>query len=185
MSMLSDPLITLPIVCGLALLLFGAAVHKGRRPDVFAVVLESYGILPAALAAPLRYLIPWLEAALAFGLLVPATRRCSALASAGLLLIYGAVMATTLWRGRRIADCGCGVGNRANPVSAALVWRNAVLVLLATLLAFSSALQSAERSLGMVDLTLVFLATLIGCTFYALANSLIATQHSSRDLFHD
>ncbi len=181
MTLLSDPLIALPIDCGLALLLLSAAVHKWRQPQAFSVVLASYGMLPAGLLAPLPHLIPLAEAALALGLLVPATRQLSAMAVAGLLLIYATAMAYTLWQGRRIADCGCGVGNASSPVSAALAWRNAVLASLA----LSLALPSVERSLGIVDLIAVVLATLIGSAFYLLANTLIATRHSSRDLFHD
>jgi hypothetical protein len=180
MTILSDPLIAIPTAWGLALLLFAAGWHKLRQPDAFAAVLASYGMGPAALLAPLRRLIPLAEIVLALGLLDPQTRPYSAPIVAGLLSVYGAAMAYVLWQGRRIADCGCSTGNGRSPVRAALVWRNAVLALLALTL-----LQAAgERSPGAYDLAAMVLATLIGGALYLLVNTLIATQHSSRDIFH-
>jgi hypothetical protein len=181
MLILSDPIITAATSLGLAILLFGGAVHKWRKPEQFAAVITTYGMLPGGWAPAMRRAIPLLEAGLALGLLNPSTRQYSALLSAVLLLAYAAAMSWTLVQGWRIADCGCGLGDVSQRVSAALVWRNLVLALLAGNLL----LTPAVRDIGAYDWAAILFSTLTGGAFYMLVNTLIATQNSARDLFHD
>ena len=56
------------------------------------------------------------------------TTRLAAGIAALLLGLYAAGIVVNLRRGRRHIDCGCGVGSRAQPISAGLVVRNTVLI---------------------------------------------------------
>jgi Methylamine utilisation protein MauE len=181
MLILSDPVITIATSLGLVTLLFGAAVHKWRNPEQFSAVLATYDILPDRFAPAVRRGIPLLEASLAIGLLIPSTRPYSALLTSVLLLAYAAAMGWTLVQGQRVADCGCGLGNVSQRVSAALVWRNLVLALLAGNLL----LTPSVRDITAYDWGAILFSTLAGGAFYMLNNTLIATQNSARDLFHD
>lgn len=177
-SVLSDPVWVTASSLGLALLLSAAALHKWRDRAAFTQVLRNYGLLPARLEKPLTLLLVVLELSAAVALLLPAWRAPAALVAAALLLLYAVVMALSLLQGRRIADCGCHVGEQRQAVSTPLVWRNLLLALLALNL-----LQApGSRVLGLYDGLVIGCLLLCGCTFYLLANTLIANQHSAREL---
>jgi uncharacterized membrane protein YphA (DoxX/SURF4 family) len=182
-GLFTDPVWTDPVwisasSLGLALLLGAAALHKWRDRAGFAQVLRNYGLLPRGLEKPLTLLLAVLELAAATALLLPAWRTPAALLAAALLLLYAGVMALSLLQGRRIADCGCHLGRQSQAVSAPLVWRNLLLVLLALNL-----LQTpGARVLGLFDGLVIVGLLICGCIFYLLANTLIANQHSAREL---
>ncbi len=177
-GLLNDPVWLTASSMGLALLFALAGWHKWRDRAGFAAVLRNYAVLPERLVAACAVLLPCFELALAAGLLLPSLRLPAALLAAALLLGYAAVMALTLLQGRKITDCGCEVGVQRQAVSAALVWRNLLLVLLALNL-----LQvPSGRELGLFDWLVSACLLLCGCVFYLLANTLIANQHSAREL---
>lgn len=177
-GLLTDPVWVTASSLGLAVLLGAAALHKLRERAGFARVLHGYGLLPETLDKPLALLLAVLELLAAAGLLLPALRATAALLAAALLLLYAGAMALSLMQGRRIDDCGCHLGAQRQDVSLPLVWRNLLLVLLALNL-----LQApGSRRLGLYDDLLVGCLLLCGCTFYLLANTLIANHHSAREL---
>lgn len=177
-TVLGDPVTTLATCIGLASLLLSAALHKLQQPRAFEAALAGYGIVPAGLLAPARRLVPLAEAAIALGLLLPSTQSLAAQLAAALLLLYALAMVLALHRGTRIADCGCSLGRARQSVSWALAWRNLVLALLA----LNAAWGTHPRGLGIYDWTLVVLIALVGIVFYALVNTLIAGQSSTRDI---
>jgi len=181
MPIFTDPFIVFPSCLGLGLLLFGAALHKLRQPDAFVHVLLSYDIFPVSLVPILKRLVPLSELLFAMALFIKATHQLAALLIAGLLVVYAAMMALTLSRGKFIADCGCSLGSAKNQVSAMLIWRNLVLAVIS----LNLAQPFAARPLGYYDIVATALLTLLGCTFYGLTNHLIGTHLSSQDLFHD
>lgn len=181
MNLLVDPVLVMATSLSLASLLLAAATHKWRNLQQFVMVLSGYGVLPDRLNTVAGRLVPCVEAMLALGLLNPATRPLSGLLVAALMLSYGAAMAFTLKIGRRLPDCGCSLGQHTQRVSAGLVWRNAGLAMLALNLVQATGV----RDMGLYDWATIIFSALIGGAFYALTNTLIANQVSTRELFHD
>ena len=101
-----DPIFVIAAAITVAVILASAATHKLRAPARFASQLENYQLLPQALVRPVARILPWLEAVLAFTLLVPMARHFAALGAAALLASYALAIAINLWRGRRDIDCG-------------------------------------------------------------------------------
>jgi len=166
---------------GLASLFFAAALHKLTQRAVFRAALEGYGVLPPALVEPALRLIPLAEAAVAIGLLLPLTRPLAALFGAGLLLAYAAAMTLVVVQGRRTLDCGCSLGGASQPVSAALIVRNVTLVLLAV----NAARATGWRELFLYDWALVVLMAMVGIVLYAIVNTLIASQATTRNIANE
>ena len=177
-GLLGEPVWLTAISLGLALLLGAAGVHKLRDKPGFTVVLQRYGLLPQGLIRPVALLLPWLEIGAAAGLLLAFRQPFGVWLAAALLLTYGAAMAHSLLRGRRIADCGCQAGAQRQAVSWPLVWRNLILLLLA----LNLLLPPSGRILVFYDWLVIGCVLLSGSAFYLLANSLIANQNSAREL---
>ena len=90
--MQSDPIFINACALAISALLASAATHKVRAPGRFAKQLADYQLLPAALVRPSARLIPLLELAIAFALLVPVSRGWAALSAASLLALYAAAI---------------------------------------------------------------------------------------------
>jgi hypothetical protein len=103
-----------------------AAWHKLQDRAGFTRALAGYELLSPPLFRLAGQMLPLLEALLAVCLLVPASRAPAALASAILLVTYGAAMAVNLVRGKADIDCGCA-GSEGQVISWWLVSRNALL----------------------------------------------------------
>jgi len=180
-TVLGDPVLVLATSIGLASLFLAAALHKLQQRAAFRTALEGYGFLPPALVEPALRLIPLAEAAAALGLLMPQTRSLAALLGAGLLLAYAGAMMLVVVQGRRTLDCGCSLGGASQPVSAALIVRNAILALLA----LNAARATESRELFLYDWALVVLMALVGIVLYGTANTVIASQATTRKIAND
>ena len=156
MELILDPVVVWTARLVLAAVLLGAALAKLRALEEFAGVVHNYRLLPELLARPLAYALPVLELALALGLLLDATRRPAAVATAVLLAVFACAMAINLWRGRVHIDCGCFASALKQRLSWALVARNGVLIALALPVV---AQASAVRTLGPLDLLTVAVAS--------------------------
>ncbi len=105
-----------------------AGTQKARSPQLFALDLEAYRLLPAALILPVAYYLPWLEIATAFALFVPKLRRAALGLTIALLLIFTAMLLIAWGRGLSI-NCGCfGAGGGATTDFAWAVARNVGLI---------------------------------------------------------
>ncbi len=94
----------------LAGLFLGAGIIKLQNPEVFAVTIRAFGILPDAVIDPLSILLPVLEVAAAIGLIIDV--RGALLIISGLLALFIAVLLYAVQLGLDI-DCGCyGPGAR-------------------------------------------------------------------------
>ena len=118
----------LAVAAGFAALLGTAAWHKVRDAAAFEGVLADYRLLPAWVTAPVARTVPVVEGVLAALWLAAPWQADAALlagvATAVLMLGYGAAMTANLARGRSWIDCGCGGGEQLSWV---LVGRNGVL----------------------------------------------------------
>jgi hypothetical protein len=167
---LIDPAISLAFALSLAALLGVSAARKlGAFPE-FAGVVRNYDIAPASLSTTLAVLVVATEAALAVGLIPPATRSAAAFAAACLFAAYAAAIALNLMRGRSSIDCGCSFGASGAPISPALIYRNAVLVAFA----LAAAAPVASRALGAFDVLAIGLFAAAAAALYLANESLAA-----------
>jgi hypothetical protein len=162
MMLWRDPLVLSFGQSLLALLFAVAAIGKLRAGEEFVGVVRNFRLLPGALTRPFALGLPWLEAAVAAGLLaapaLPPAARLAALAAAGLLLLFLLAIAVNLRRGRREIDCGCFRDGLRQPLSWWLVARNALLAGLALWLATGPA---PARAAGAVDAAVGLLAAAV------------------------
>jgi hypothetical protein len=168
----SDPIFIIASALAISVLLASAATHKLRAPARFAKQLADYQLLPDALVRPGARLIPLLELAIAFALLVPLSRGWAALSAASLIALYAAAIGINLWRGRRDIDCGCAGPDQAQPLRPILLLRNSVLVALALLASVAPIARDMTVFDGFVTLASAAVALLI----YAAADGLLANS---------
>ncbi len=167
-----DPIFIIASALTIAVLLASAATHKVRAPARFAKQLADYQLLPGALVRPVARVIPVVELAIAFALLVPVSRYWAALTAASLIALYAAAIGINLWRGRRDIDCGCAGPDQAQPLRPILLLRNSVLVGVALL---ASVLPMA-RDLGFFDGFVTVAASAVALLLYAAADGLLANS---------
>lgn len=168
----SDPIFIIASAVAIAVLLASAATHKVRAPARFARQLADYQLLPDSLVRPVARLIPLLELAIAFALLVPVSRGWAALSAASLLALYAAAIGINLWRGRRDIDCGCAGPDQAQPLRPVLLLRNSVLVVLALL----ASVAPIARDMTLFDGFVTVAAAAVALLIYAAADGLLANS---------
>jgi Methylamine utilisation protein MauE len=162
-----DPAISTLLAGAFALLFATAAFHKVRDLDAFSQVFGAYQIVPAG--PSVAALVPALEAAVAAGLVVPASRPVAGLTGAVLLLSYAVAIAVNLRRGRRELSCGCGGPDERRPIAAWMVIRN----LLLTPALAAVALPLSARPLGPADWLTVAGGLGIAALLYVSADRLL------------
>ena len=74
------------------------------EPEVFAVLIDAYGIVPEGLLMPVAIGLPFLEVIAGFGLLC--NFRGSLALITGLLVLFMVVLGYGIWMGLDV-DCGC------------------------------------------------------------------------------
>ena len=168
----SDPIFIIASAIAIAVLLASAATHKVRTPARFARQLADYQLLPDSLVRPVARLVPLLELAIAFALLVPVSRGWAALSAASLLALYAAAIGINLWRGRRDIDCGCAGPDQAQPLRPVLLLRNSVLVVLALL----ASVAPIARDMTVFDGFVTVAAAAVALLIYAAADGLLANS---------
>lgn len=167
-----DPIFIIASALAIAALLASAATHKLRAPARFAKQLADYQLLPDALVRFGARVMPLLELAIAFALLVPVSRSWAALSAAGLIALYAAAIGINLWRGRRDIDCGCAGPDQAQPLRPILLLRNSVLIALALL----ASVAPLARDLNLFDGFVTIAASAVALLIYAAADGLLANS---------
>ena len=168
----TDPIFIITSAIAIAVLLASAATHKLRAPARFARQLADYQLLPEALVRPTARLVPLLELAIAFALLVPVSRGYAALSAASLLALYAAAIGINLWRGRADIDCGCAGPDQAQPLRPVLLLRNSALVALALV----ASVAPVARDLNLFDGFVTLAAAAVALLIYAAADCLLANS---------
>ncbi|MBI2993052.1 MAG: methylamine utilization protein MauE [Gammaproteobacteria bacterium] len=171
-----DPVIANASSLLLAGVFAGAALHKWWHAAEFRGVLADYRVIPAEWVNASSRLLPVLEFGAALGLAVPGTAFHAAVLAVVLLLVYSMAITVNLLHGRRELDCGCG--GPPQPLSAALLLRNAVLVVFAC----AVGADRIERPLGILDWGITLLAAAAGVLFYLIINQLLANSDSLKVL---
>lgn len=172
-----EPLISLVVATGLALLFAVAVTHKLSAWSQFRETLANYRLLPAALVGLFAVAIVVVEVLIVIGCILPVTRADAALLAIVMLLVYAAAMAMNLSRGRVLVDCGCGGFGQRQPLEWWMVRRNVLLAAVGLL----AVLPSAPRELTFGDLFVVICATAALAGLY-LAHATIADnrRHARR-----
>lgn len=120
---------------GMAGVFIAAAVPKIQAPDLFAISILNYQMLPPWGINAMAIVLPWLELVIGLCLGLGLWRRASALVMAGLMVVFMIAYASARLRGLDIA-CGCfEVGEESAPASAAwVILRDTALLLVALVL---------------------------------------------------
>jgi hypothetical protein len=171
-----DPALSLLTRLALALLFAHAAAHKLRDLAAFRAALAGYRLLPRRAEAPFALALPLAELGIAAALLASAPLG-GALALL-LLALYTLAIAVNLARGRRDVDCGCFGPAARQPLSGALVARNAGLLAVATL----AAAQPGARALTPGDALTVVCGVAFAALAFATSNALLANAPGLRAL---
>lgn len=164
-----DPVLSLLLRAGLALLFASAAMHKLRDLPVFRASLAAYELVPNGLVRALSVLVLACEAAVAVALLAAWTSPVPPFVAGGLLLLYSSAIAINLVRGRGDIDCGCAGPKRRRPLGFGLVARN--LVLLAA--AVASGLPTAPRAFVWMDAITLVSGLAASCLLYEAIDGLL------------
>ncbi|MFO7716841.1 MauE/DoxX family redox-associated membrane protein [Desulfosarcina sp.] len=86
----------------------GLFIYSGATklltPQLFAVLIEAYGIVPEGLLMPVAVILPALEVLAGVGLLFDIHGSLAVVA--GLLLLFVAILGYGIWMGLDV-DCGC------------------------------------------------------------------------------
>jgi putative oxidoreductase len=108
-----------------------AGAQKASNPQLFALDLEAYRLLPSVLILPIAYYLPWLEIVTGLSLFVPDGRRAALGLVITLLLVFTVMLAIAWIRGLSI-NCGCfGASGSATTDFAWAVGRNLCLIAVA------------------------------------------------------
>lgn len=83
-----------------------ACWYKIADPGAFALSIATYDILPAAWVHPLALLLPWIELVIGLTLIAGFWTRASALAIAGMMILFIAALAIALANDLQLS-CGC------------------------------------------------------------------------------
>lgn len=168
------PLVSAAAITLLAFVFAQAAWHKLSDFIAFTGYLADYRLLPEVLVKPVAATLAAAEVFVVIGLLLPAWRAPAASVAITLLALYAASMAINLVRGRNSISCGCG--GAVQPISSALLVRNALLGLAAAITIFYpvSALGFGAAS---ASFAVGFLAwVLLGTAEQIVANGLVARR---------
>ena len=111
-----------------------AGASKVGHADVFAAEIAGFRLLPAAVIAPIAIALPFLDMLLGVYLILGLFTRTAAWIAVALFAVFDLAIASAVVRGMTIS-CGCFGPSDATVTSWAEVARDAVLVVLAALVA--------------------------------------------------
>jgi hypothetical protein len=171
-----DPALRITLRAALALLFVWAASHKLRDREAFRAAFANYALVPQRWLRSLSMLLVGAELSVAVGLCIPAVAAAAACAAAGLLALYAGAIGINLVRGRRDIDCGCAGPMRRQPISAALVLRNAALAGAA----LACALPASSRAFTWIDGITVAASVATLVLLYAAVDGLLVTAPQIR-----
>lgn len=125
-----------------------AGFSKAGHADVFAAQIAGFRLLPQIVIAPTALALPYLEMLLGGYLIVGLFTRASAWIATALLALFDAAIASAVVRGLTIS-CGCFGPNDTTVTSWTEVARDAVLVVLAAVVALRApGMLAVDRRIG-------------------------------------
>ncbi len=170
----------------IALVFAGAAIAKLTAWSELPGVVQNFRVLPRALVTPVALLLPLLEVAIALSILIKETRAVAAVSAALLFTAFGAALAINFFRGHRHIDCGCFRSDLKQPISIAVIVRNAFLAVCALLLlpaGGTAALSPLAWAIAIAGAATLFLCYLsVGLLFRAPTPSYEDNFHATRGI---
>ncbi|HEY6394566.1 MAG TPA: MauE/DoxX family redox-associated membrane protein [Candidatus Binataceae bacterium] len=173
-----DPAIQYLLAIALAAIFGASGAMKLADVEMFESSVANYLLLPLWMEKPFAWTVPLAECACAAGLLSAATR---ALAAMGLLLLLGmfsGAIAINLLRGRTNIDCGCFGPALRQGLSARLLVRNVLLMIVAGLVEA----PAIARPLEWIDFVTIAMGAATLVVLYASANYAIGNAPRTRVL---
>lgn len=127
-----------------------AGFSKAGHAELFAAQIAGFRLLPQIVIAPMALALPYLEMLLGGYLIVGLFTRASAWVAVALLALFDLAIASAVVRGLTIS-CGCFGPNDTTVTSWAEVARDAVLVVLAAIVALRApGMLAVDRRIGNV-----------------------------------
>ncbi len=173
-----DPVFHWVTRIALAILFASAAHHKSQDLQGFGATLREYRILPSRWVASGSVALAASEGLLALLFLSGFALPMASAAAVFLLAVYSAAIGVNLLRGRRQIDCGCLGPAGSQPLSAALLVRNAILGFGAALVF----LEPIDRSYSAIDLLSIAGGTATLVLLFSASSQLVAQASSSRQI---
>jgi len=152
MDLSIDPVMGLTCRLLLVFVFAPAIMHKLASARRFVAVLKGYRVIPEVLVNPVAVLVICAETFAVVGIWWPESRAWAAAVAVALLATYAVAIGINLARGRREIDCGCSFGAAEQPLSPALLIRNALLMLpcAGAGLAVTAPLESVGAVIGLL-----------------------------------
>lgn len=121
----------------LAFIFLTACWHKILHPDLFAVDVATYQILPLSFVNIVAITLPWIELGAGLMLLFGFRVRAGALLVSGMLFVFIVALVIALSKGLDIS-CGCfaSTGAQEDPISMRTVLRDLAWLVVAVYVLF-------------------------------------------------
>ncbi len=103
-------------LCAGGIFIYSGFLKLSAPAEEFAYAIETYKVMPAALAMLAAQTVPWLEFFLGIFLVSGLYTRLSALAIGGMLVFFELLLAQAWLRGLAVTNCGCFGSNNSNPL---------------------------------------------------------------------
>ena len=102
-----------------AVLIYAGATKAAAPAEEFALVIQSYDVVPLSVALPLAGLLPWFEMLVGWALLLGVETTGAAAAACAMFGLFLAALGSVVARGIPIPNCGCfGDAMHFTPVQA-------------------------------------------------------------------
>jgi putative oxidoreductase len=118
--------LALPMRFYLAYVFIIACLHKIAHPEMFAVDVATYSILPLELINIMAISLPWIELVAGVMLVLGLRSRAAALMVVGMMIMFIVALLMALYQGLDMS-CGCFASQAANnedPISYKTVLRD-------------------------------------------------------------
>ncbi|MGH8597361.1 MAG: MauE/DoxX family redox-associated membrane protein [Gammaproteobacteria bacterium] len=165
-----DPVFRYAASFTLAAIFLLGALDKMRYRELFATVVEAYGLLPVPFVAAFAFVVMISELLIGGLLLFPITWPWSQLLGIWLLFVVTGAIVINIVRGRTDLACGCGGASADQELSWTLVLRNGVLAAVLT----AAVASPTPRAMVALDYLSIALAVSVGFSLYATVNQLAA-----------
>ena len=90
-----------------AVLIYAGASKVSAPAEEFALVIQSYDVVPLWFALPLAGLLPWFEMLVGWALLLGVETTTAAAAAGAVFGLFLAALGSVVARGIPIPNCGC------------------------------------------------------------------------------
>jgi uncharacterized membrane protein YphA (DoxX/SURF4 family) len=111
-----------------SVLVFAGASKRAAPVEEFAVVIESYDILPTDAAQSAAALLPWAELFVGFALIFGYFTQASAAAAGAMFTGFLLALISTKARGIELPNCGCFGAGFHMPMAATITMDAALLL---------------------------------------------------------